>query len=187
MCPDSTQPTGPVSTDAVDDEPRTAPHAEPLPTPKRPIRSSRRRSGRVWPASRSRPRRSCKSGIALVGVAAVGPRQRCPRVARIRRLGLRPQEPRAGRRRSLTVGVVAPAGDRAVVGAKSVGIPGPAAHRRDTLPRRWPLRLHHRPQSRDQPKGQGRSQWAQYPQQAAAPRAPAAGYGSCARGTLSRL
>ena len=121
------------------------------------------------------------------GRSAVGPRQRRPRVVGIRRLGLRPQDPRAGRRRRLTVGVVAPAGDRAVVGAKSAGMPDAAAHRRETLPRRWPLRLRHRPQSRDQPKGQGRSQWAQYPQQAAAPRASAAGYGSCTRGTLSRV
>ena len=48
--------------------------------------------------------------------------------------------PRAGRRRRLTVGVVAPAGDRAVVGAKSAGMPDAAAHRRETLPRRWPVR-----------------------------------------------
>ena len=73
MFPDSTQSTGAVSTNAVDLEPRTAPHAAPLPTPNRPIRSSRRRSGRVWPASRSRPRRRDSEAWAQTPGAARRP------------------------------------------------------------------------------------------------------------------
>ena len=134
MLPDSTQPTGAASTDAVDDEPRTAPHAEPA--HQVVTASDRKRLARFAqpPAPQLRVRH--RAG----GRGALGPRQRRPRVVGIRRLGLRPQEPRAGRRRRLTVGVVAPAGDRAVVGAKSAGMPDAAAHRRETLPRRWPVR-----------------------------------------------
>ena len=63
MFPDSTLPTGAAFTDAVDDEPRTAPHAEPA---HQVITASERM---CLAGLRSRPRRRCASGIALVGVA----------------------------------------------------------------------------------------------------------------------